>query len=66
MSKSHKAEELKGRAKEAAGAIADNERLRGEGQQDQTSAAMKRNANKAADKVKDAAHSAKEKLTPGN
>ena len=63
VSKSHKAEELKGRVKEAAGALTDDERRRSEGQQDQASAATKRNVGKAKDKVKDAAHATKEKLT---
>lgn len=63
MSGSHKAEDMKGRVKEATGALTDNERLRSEGQQDQASSAVKRNVEKATDKVKDAAKSTKDKLT---
>jgi len=55
---------MKGRAKEAAGALTDNDRLRTEGRDDQASSAVKRNVEKATDKVKDVAHSAKDKLTP--
>jgi len=65
VSASHWAEQLKGRIKEAIGALTDNDRLRSEGRSDQASAAVKRNANKAADKVKDAARSARRKLTRG-
>lgn len=63
MSESHKAEELKGRIKEATGALTDNERLRSEGQTDQASAVVKRSAATATDKLKDAAQSAEEMLT---
>jgi uncharacterized protein YjbJ (UPF0337 family) len=63
MGAKHKSEEVKGRVKEAAGALTDNERRRTEGQNDQASAAVKRNATKAKDKVKDAAKSTKDKLT---
>ena len=65
VSASHKAEELKGRIKEAIGALTDNDRLRSEGRSDQASAALKRNANKATDKVKNATRSARKKLTRG-
>ena len=63
MSASHKAEEFKGRVKEATGALTDNERLRSEGQSDQAAATVKRSAATATDKLKDAALSAEEKLT---
>ena len=47
----HKAEELKGAAKEKFGDATDNERLEAEGAADQTAA----NAKQAGDHVKDAA-----------
>ena len=46
----HKAEELGGKAKEAAGKATDDERLEAEGKGDQTKANLKQ----AGDKVKDA------------
>ena len=46
----HKAEELKGRAKEKAGDVTDNEQWQAEGKAEQT----KGNLKQAADKVKDA------------
>ncbi len=49
-----KGEELKGRAKEAAGDLTGNEQLEREGKADQTSAKTKRQTDKAVDKVKDA------------
>jgi uncharacterized protein YjbJ (UPF0337 family) len=49
-----KAEEIKGRLKEAAGAITDNDKLRQEGKVDQASGKLKQAAEKAIDKVKDA------------
>jgi uncharacterized protein YjbJ (UPF0337 family) len=54
---SHKAEDLKGKAKEAAGKATDNERLEGEGKGDQASASVKSAGDKAkgaAEDVKDA------------
>lgn len=48
------AEDLKGRAKEAAGAVTDDEELKREGKLDQASAKVKDTAEKAVDKVKDA------------
>ena len=48
---SHKAEDLKGKAKEAAGKATDNPRLEGEGKGDQASASVK----SAGDKAKGAA-----------
>jgi len=50
-----KADELKGRVKEAAGALTDDPRLKREGQLDQTIGKVKQAAEKMIDKVKDAA-----------
>lgn len=54
-----KTDEVKGRVKEAAGAIADNDKLRREGQVDQavgkTEQAIQKAANKAQQNVKNAA-----------
>jgi uncharacterized protein YjbJ (UPF0337 family) len=49
-----KVDELKGRAKEAAGAVTDNEQLRAEGRADQAKGKVKQSIDKAADKVKNA------------
>jgi len=49
-----KAEEIKGRVKEAAGAITDDDKLRQEGKIDQASGKVKQATEKAIDKVKDA------------
>ena len=51
---SGKSDELKGRVKEAAGAIADNDKLRREGKVDQTKGKVKQQIDKAAAKVKHA------------
>lgn len=48
------ADKVKGRVKEAAGAITDNDRLRREGKVDQAAGKVKNAANKAVDKVKKA------------
>lgn len=45
-------DELKGRAKEAAGDLTDDERLRQEGKTDQTAGKVKDAVDKVADKVK--------------
>ena len=50
---SEKTEDLKGRAKEAAGSITDNDRLKREGKVDQASASAKEKAEDAVDAVKD-------------
>ena len=50
---SHKAEDLKGQAKEAAGKATDNERLEGEGKGDQASASVKSAGDKAKGAVED-------------
>jgi uncharacterized protein YjbJ (UPF0337 family) len=54
MAGEHRGEELKGRAKEAAGALSGDKDLKHEGRADQTSAKVKRGVDKAADKVNEA------------
>jgi uncharacterized protein YjbJ (UPF0337 family) len=51
---SGKADEMKGRVKEAAGAISDDDKLRREGKIDQAAGKTKQAVEKAVDKVKDA------------
>jgi uncharacterized protein YjbJ (UPF0337 family) len=51
---SGKTEELKGRAKEAAGAVTDNDHLRHEGKTDQAVGKAKQAVEKVADKTKKA------------
>lgn len=51
---SNSAEDFKGRAKEAAGALTDDDDLKNEGKVDQASAKVKDAAEDAVDKVKDA------------
>jgi uncharacterized protein YjbJ (UPF0337 family) len=46
-----KSDEIKGRVKEAAGAISDNDRLRREGKIDQAAGKVKQAAEKAIEKV---------------
>lgn len=48
----NKAEDLKGRAKEAAGAATDNDELKAEGQSDQAKAGMKDKLDDVTDKIK--------------
>jgi len=50
---SEKTEDLKGRAKEAAGSLTDDDKLRREGKLDQASASAKEKAEDAVDAVKD-------------
>lgn len=47
-----KAEEVKGRVKEAAGALADNDKMRREGKIDQAAGKVKQAAEKVVEKVK--------------
>ncbi len=54
MSHQHRGEELKGRAKEAAGALGGDDDLKREGQVDQASAKVKRGVDNAAEKLDDA------------
>ena len=49
-----KSDEIKGRVKEAAGAITDNDELRREGKADQAVGKVKQAVTKAVDKVNDA------------
>jgi len=49
-----KAEEVKGRIKEAAGAVTDNDKLRREGKVEQAAGKTKQAVEKVVDKVKDA------------
>lgn len=48
-------DEIKGRIKEAAGAITDDDRLRREGKLDQAAGKVKQSVEKVVDKVKDVA-----------
>jgi uncharacterized protein YjbJ (UPF0337 family) len=50
-----KMDQAKGRAKEAAGALTDDERLKREGKVDQAAGKVKEGAEKVVDKVKDVA-----------
>jgi uncharacterized protein YjbJ (UPF0337 family) len=59
----NKAEDLKGRGKEAAGSATGDDQLRHEGQTDQGKASVKDKVTTAADKLKDGVNSAKDKLT---
>ena len=59
----NKAEELKGRAKEAVGAATDDDQLRNEGRADQGEATVKEKVSEAADKLKEGVDTVKEKLT---
>lgn len=54
---SGKTDELKGRAKEAAGALTGDEKLKREGKTDQAVGKIKQHAEKVIDKVKDAIES---------
>ena len=58
---SGKTDEIKGRVKEAAGAIADDEKLRQEGKADQAKGKVKEAIDKAAQKTKDAIDAATKK-----
>ena len=51
---SGKTDEVKGRVKEAVGAVTDNNKLRAEGQTDQAIGKVEQVAEKAVDKVKQA------------
>jgi uncharacterized protein YjbJ (UPF0337 family) len=53
-----KAEEIKGRVKEAAGAIADNDQMRREGKIDQAAGKVKQAAEKTVDAIQNAAKNA--------
>ena len=51
---SGKGDEIKGRVKEAAGALTDDEKMKREGKLDQAAGKTKQAAEKAVDKVRDA------------
>ena len=55
-------DDLKGRAKEAAGALTDNDDLQAEGKRDQQAAKAKQAVDKAGDAVNDGIDAVKEKL----
>ena len=57
-----KMEDLKGRAKEAAGDLTNNRDLENEGKADQAGAKVKETAENAKDKVSDAVDSIKDKF----
>jgi uncharacterized protein YjbJ (UPF0337 family) len=61
-----KGDEAKGRLKEAAGALTDNDELRREGKIDQAAGKVKKTAEKVVDKVKDAVHGANQKTNNPN
>ncbi len=54
-----KADEVKGRVKEAAGALSGNDKLHDAGKTDQAAGKVKQVAEKAVDKVKDAVKKAR-------
>jgi uncharacterized protein YjbJ (UPF0337 family) len=56
-------DETKGRIKEAAGDLTDNDDLKREGKTDRAAASVKGGVEKAADKASDAIDNAKDKLT---
>jgi len=58
---SGKSDEVKGRIKEAVGALTDNDKLRTEGQADQAVGKVKQVATKVIDKAQQAADAAAEK-----
>jgi uncharacterized protein YjbJ (UPF0337 family) len=58
---SGKGEEIKGRVKEAAGAITDDDKLRREGKVDQAAGKLKQAADKVVDKAKDAINKIRDK-----
>lgn len=61
----HKAEQLVGRGKEAAGAATDNEQLKNAGKRDQVSGEVKEGAQDVKDKAAGAVQDAKDKLGGG-
>ncbi len=58
-----KSDDLKGRAKEAAGAVTDDEDLKEEGRADQRAAGAKEKVERAADKVKQGIDDVKDRIT---
>lgn len=49
----HRTDEVKGRAKEAAGAVTDDKELKNEGKADRASASVKEKVGHAVDSIKD-------------
>lgn len=62
MDNDNNADTIKGRIKEAAGALTDNDDLKREGKADQAGARVKETVDKAADKAKDAVDALKRKV----
>ena len=62
MNNDNNADTIKGRIKEAAGALTDNDDLKREGKADQAGARVKETVDKAADKAKDAVDALKRKV----
>lgn len=58
-----KADQFKGRIKEAAGELTDNDRLEREGKLDRATGKVKETAGNLKDKVEDAADAVKEKVS---
>jgi uncharacterized protein YjbJ (UPF0337 family) len=56
-------DDAKGRVKEAAGDLTDDDKLKNEGKKDQAGAKVKEFAENAKDKVEDAVDSVKDKLS---
>jgi uncharacterized protein YjbJ (UPF0337 family) len=56
-------DDIKGRAKEAAGAVTNDEDLKEEGRNDQRAADAKEKVENAADKVKDGIDDVKDRIT---
>ncbi len=61
-----KTDDLKGRAKEAAGALSGDEGLKREGKRDQMGATIKGKIEDAKESVEEAVDKAKDKLSPDN
>jgi uncharacterized protein YjbJ (UPF0337 family) len=59
----HRTDEVKGRAKEAAGAVTDDDELKKEGKTDQAAASVKEKVEHAKDKAEGAVDSIKDKLS---
>ena len=59
----HKTDEAKGRAKEAAGSLTDDEDLKREGRTDQAAASVKEKVEEVKDKADDAVDSVRDKLS---
>jgi uncharacterized protein YjbJ (UPF0337 family) len=59
---SHQADDVKGRIKEATGALTDNDDLKREGKRDQAASTAKKVVDKAGDKVEHGIDAVKDKL----